>query len=41
MNISQRIALAVAVANLALFMMFPPYDYVSLQYGNIPTFDGF
>ena len=41
MNVSQRIALAVAVANLALFMMFPPYDYVSLQYGNIPTFDGF
>jgi hypothetical protein len=41
MNTSQRIALAVAVANLALLMVFPPYDYVSLQHGNIPTFDGF
>jgi hypothetical protein len=41
MNISQRIALVVAVANLALLMIFPPYDYVSLQRGNIPTFDGF
>lgn len=41
MNTSQRIALVVAVANLALLMIFPPYDYVSLQRGNIPTFDGF
>lgn len=41
MNNSQRIALAVAVANLALLMIFPPYDYISLERGNIPTFDGF
>ena len=41
MNTSQRIALVVAVANLALLMIFPPYDYVSLQRANIPTFDGF
>lgn len=41
MNTSQRIALVFAVANLALLMLFPPYDYVSLQRGNIPTFDGF
>jgi len=41
MNTAQRIALVVAVANLALLMIFPPYDYVSLQRGNIPTFDGF
>ena len=41
MNTSQRIALVVAVVNLALLMVFPPYDYVSLQRGNIPTFDGF
>ena len=41
MNISQRVALVVAVANLALLMVFPPYDYVSLHRGNIPTFDGF
>jgi hypothetical protein len=41
MNKAQRIALLVAAANLALFLLFPPYDYVSLQHGNIPTFDGF
>lgn len=41
MNKAQRIALLVAAANLALLLIFPPYDYVSLQRGNIPTFDGF
>lgn len=41
MNNAQRIALIVAVANLVLLSAFPPYDYVSLQHGNIPTFDGF
>jgi hypothetical protein len=41
MNKAQRIALVVAVANLALLLIFPPYDYISLQRGNIPTFDGF
>jgi hypothetical protein len=41
MNTAQRIALVVAVVNLALLMIFPPYDYISLQRGNIPTFDGF
>ncbi len=41
MNNAQRIALAVAVANLALVLAFPPFDYISLQRGNIPTFDGF
>lgn len=41
MNNAQRIALILAVANLALLLIFPPYDYVSLQYGNIATFDGF
>ena len=41
MNKAQRIALLVAAANLALLLLFPPYDYVSLQRGNIPTFDGF
>ena len=41
MNNAQRIALAVAVANLALLLLFPPYDYISLQRGNVPTFDGF
>jgi len=41
MNNAQRIALIVAVADLILLSLFPPYDYVSLQRGNIPTFDGF
>jgi hypothetical protein len=41
MNNAQRIALVLAVANLALLLVFPPYDYISLQRGNIPTFDGF
>ena len=41
MNTAQRIALVVAVANLALLAIFPPFDYLSLQRGNIPTFDGF
>ena len=41
MNNRQRIALLVTVANLVLLLLFPPYDYVSLQRGNIPTFDGF
>ena len=41
MNNAQRIALLLAVANLTLALVFPPYDYVSLLLGNIPTFDGF
>ncbi|MCK9381178.1 MAG: hypothetical protein M0P95_08930 [Sulfuritalea sp.] len=41
MNNAQRIALAVAVANLVLILAFPPFDYISLQRGNIPTFGGF
>lgn len=31
----------VAVANLALIWLFPPYDYVSAFHGNVPTFNGF
>lgn len=41
MHTSQRIAVFVAVANLLLLAAFPPFDYVSLQRGNVPTFDGF
>lgn len=41
MNTAQRIALLVAAANLLLVILFPPYDYVSMLLGNIPTFDGF
>ena len=35
------IALLVAVVNLALLPMCPPYDYFSLQSGNIPIFGDF
>lgn len=41
MNRAQAFALAAAAANLLLAFLFPPYDYVSLQRGNVPTFDGF
>jgi hypothetical protein len=41
MNRQQSIAGAIAAANLLLLLMFPPFDYVALQRGNIPTFDGF
>lgn len=41
MNRLQAIALSVALANLALVVAFPPYDYLSLARGNIPTFGGF
>lgn len=41
MNRLQAIALCVALANLALAVAFPPYDYLSLARGNIPTFGGF
>ncbi len=41
LNTAQGIALGVAIANLVLLLLLPPYDYVSLQQGNIPTFDGF
>lgn len=41
MNNAQRIALLLAVANLALALVFPPYEYVSLLLGNVATFDGF
>jgi hypothetical protein len=41
MNRQQFLALLIAAANLVLLLMFPPYDYVALQRGNVPTFDGF
>ncbi len=41
MNRQQAIALIVVAANLALALAFPPYDYISLERGNIPTFGGF
>lgn len=41
MNRQQGIALSIAALNLLLMLLFPPYDYQSLQRGNVPTFDGF
>jgi hypothetical protein len=41
MNQGRIFALLVAIANLALIWLFPPYDYVSALQGNVPTFDGF
>lgn len=41
MNRRQIIALAIAAANLMLVLLFAPYDYLSLQRGNVATFDGF
>lgn len=41
MNPLQRYVLAIAAANLAVVLLFPPYDYVSMLLNNIPTFDGF
>lgn len=41
MNNPLRIALLFAATNLLLALLFPPYDYVSMLIGNIPTFDGF
>lgn len=41
MNKAQRIALIFAIANVGLMLLFQPFDYVSLQRGGVPTFDGF
>ena len=41
MNRQQAIALGAAAANLALVLAFPPYDYVSMATGFVPTFSGF
>ena len=37
----QWITLILALSNSALVSLFPPYDYLSLERGNIPTFAGF
>jgi len=41
MNKAQRITIVFALVNLVLVLLFPPYDYISLQQDNIPTFSGF
>ena len=37
----QWITLILAFSNSALISLFPPYDYLSLDRGNVPTFAGF
>ncbi|MBK6638927.1 MAG: hypothetical protein IPG34_15490 [Rhodocyclaceae bacterium] len=37
----RRMALAVFALNMVLILLFPPFDYISLARGNIPTFEGF
>ncbi|HEY6896963.1 MAG TPA: hypothetical protein VI279_06855 [Rhodocyclaceae bacterium] len=41
MTRTQWIILSAALFNLALVLLFPPYDYLSMQRGNVPTFSGF
>ncbi len=41
MSRAQWIAIAVALLNVGVCLLFPPFDYVALDRGNIPTFDGF
>jgi hypothetical protein len=41
MNRNQAIALAVAAMNVALILLFPPFDTYSLGKGQMPVFGGF
>ena len=41
MNRQQIVVLVAALANVALLLLFPPYDYVSAARNNVPTFEGF
>lgn len=41
MNRFQQLAIVIAAINLVLVGLFPPYDYLSLAHGNVPTFAGF
>jgi hypothetical protein len=41
MNRTQLVTLFVSIANLALILLFPPYDYLSVARGSVPTFEGF
>jgi hypothetical protein len=41
MNKQQIVVLVAALANVALLLLFPPYDYVSVARNNVPTFEGF
>ncbi len=41
MNRQQVVVLIAAAVNLALLLLFPPFDYVSATRNNVPTFEGF
>ena len=41
MNKRQWITIGLALINLVLIWLFPPFDYVSAARNNVPTFDGF
>jgi hypothetical protein len=41
MNRGQHIAIGVTLVNLAMVLLFPPFDYLSLTRGSVPTFEGF
>lgn len=41
MNRQQIVVLVAAAVNLALLLLFPPFDYVLATRNNVPTFEGF
>jgi hypothetical protein len=41
MNRQQVVLIVAALVNLALLLLFPPFDYVSAARNNVPTFEGF
>ena len=41
MNKYQAITLVIAILNLIIVFVFPPFDYISPARANVPTFEGF
>jgi hypothetical protein len=41
MNRAQILTLIITALNLALILLFPPFDYQSIARGGVPTFEGF
>jgi hypothetical protein len=41
LNRTQTVALAITLANLVLILLFPPFDYLAVSRGSVPTFEGF
>lgn len=41
MNRGQHVAIAVTLLNLAVVLLFPPFDYQSVTRGDVATFEGF